>query len=256
MNGVSGYLLLGLVLFFASVLHSAAGFAFALFAIPVLLLGGMQPYEAMSICAVSVVIHALISVWRSPTKPDWRPLLGMAAIAVASQPIGVWILSRIVFLERAQVCQIFGCVLLGVLIVKLVLRPEPRDHLHPVWGVFTMIVSGIISGMSGMGGPPIVLWLMAHKWSNDRIRIGLWTIFASLAATNLCWLAFRFRAPVWHAMWLGVLFAPIMLLGRLPGTWIATRLSPARMRDAATAILLIVALYAILQPILLPRLGR
>ena len=216
----------------------------------------MQPYEAMSICAVSVVIHTVISVWRSPTKPDWKQLLGMAAIGVASQPIGVWILSRIVFLGRAQVCQIFGCVLLGVLIVKLLLRPEPREHLHPMWGVITMFVSGIISGMSGMGGPPIVLWLMAHKWSNERIRIALWTIFASMATTNLCWLAFRFREPVWHSMWLGLLFAPITLLGRLPGSWMAGHMSPARMRDMATVILLIVALYAILQPILLPRLGQ
>src|SRR5262249_37715699 len=106
MNDASGYLLLGVVLFLASMLHSAAGFA-----IPVLLLGGMEPYEAMAICAVSVVIHTVISVWRTHTKPDWKHLFGMAAIGIVMQPVGVWILGHIVFLGRARVCQIFGCVL-------------------------------------------------------------------------------------------------------------------------------------------------
>jgi len=256
MDGFSRYLMLGGVLFLASVLHSTVGFAFALFAIPVLLIGGLQPYEAIAICATSVIIHATISVWRSEVKPDWKQVFGMVAIGFAAQPVGVWILGQIVHLGRSKVGQIYGVILLAVLCVRLFLHPAPRERLHPVWGVLTMIVSGIISGMSGMGGPPIVLWLIAHKWSNDRIRVTLWTMFAMLAATNLGWQLYRFREETAHAIGLGVIFAPVMLLGRVPGAWISARLSPATMRHAVTAVLVVVALYAILQPLLLPQLVR
>ena len=256
MDDLSRYALLGGVLFFASTLHSMVGFAFGLFAVPVLLLCGFQPYEAIVICNTSVIIHGLISVTRSVEKPAWRQILWMVAIGSAAQLIGVWILGRLISLDRAKVCQIFGVILVAVLVVKLVLHPEPRDHLPVGWGVLTMIASGIISGMSGMGGPPIVLWLTAHKWSNDRIRVTLWTMFAMLSFSNLSWQLYRFNGPAWHAAGLGLLLTPVMLLGRVPGTWAAARMTPTALRRGATAILVIVAGYSILQPYLLHSLHR
>jgi len=252
----SHYVLLGVVLFLASVLHSAAGFAFALLAIPVLLIGGFQPQAVIAITAVSVVVHGCLSIVRSSEKPDWKGLSWLIAIGAAMQPIGNWILSQILFLSRGQICQIFGCILLAVVILRLTLRPEPREHLPPVWGVITMIASGIISGMSGMGGPPIVFWLIAHKWSNDRMRVTMWAIFSSMAVTNLCWMSARFGEPVWNAIVLGLLFTPVTLLGTLPGSRIGAKMSPVTMRNVATTILVVVAVYAILQPMVLPRTGR
>lgn len=242
------YLATGIVLFLASILHSAAGFAFALFAIPVLLFLGWAPYQAIALTAVCVVIHGCISVHRSRERPRWSEIAGLAAIAVATQPLGGWLLGRIVHLERAQVAQIFGCILLAVLAVKAWLKPQPQERLHPAWGVVTMFFSGIISGLSGMGGPPIVLWLMAHKWSNERVRVTLWTLFSAMAFTNCGWLLWRFGRPVADAALVGLLFAPVTFLGTLPGSRIGARMSPETMRRVATVILILVALYAVGQP--------
>jgi uncharacterized membrane protein YfcA len=256
MIGPSQLVLTGVVLFLGSVLHSAAGFAFALFAIPVLLFLGWAPYQAIALTAVCVIVHGCISVGRSNERPEWKSILGWVAIAVGMQPVGGWILGQIVSLERTRVAQVFGCILLAVLAVKLWLRPEPQERLHPRWGVLTMLVSGVISGLSGMGGPPIVLWLMAHKWPNERIRVTLWTMFAGLAVTNLCWLAWRFGRPVVEAGAVGLLFTPITFLGTLPGARIAAKMSPDTMRNAATVILVLVAVYAVSQPYVFPNLGR
>jgi hypothetical protein len=214
--------LTGLTLLLASVLHSAAGFAFALFAIPVFLFLGWQPYQAIALCAVSVVVHGCLSIWRSNERFEWKQLIGLIA----------------------------------VLAVKAWLKPQPRERLHPAWGVLTMVTSGVIAGLSGMGGPPIVLWLIAHKWSNEKIRVTLWAIFSSLAAGNLCWLLWRFGTPVSEASLVGLLFTPVTLLGTVPGAWIAGKMSPGAMRRVATVILMIVALYALLQPVVFPDLAR
>jgi uncharacterized membrane protein YfcA len=256
MDKPSQLALTGAILFLASMLHSAAGFAFALLAIPVMLFLGWEPYQAIALCAVSVVIHGCLSIWRSKERPEWRKLVGLIAIGMVMQPIGGWILGELLFLGRARIAQIFGCILLAVLAVKLWLKPQPREHLHPAWGVLTMITSGIISGLSGMGGPPIVLWLIAHKWSNDRIRVTLWTMFSAMALTNLCWLLWRFGKPVSDATVVGLLFTPITLLGTVPGSRIGATMSPDTMRRAATVILMLVALYALLQPVLITNLGR
>lgn len=252
MTDFTYYITVGVVLFFSSALHSAAGFGFALFAIPVLLLAGMQPFEAIALTAISVIIHGYFSVWRSAEKPPWGQVFTLVGIACMMQPFGAWLLSRILFLDRAQIGQIYGGILLAVLGLRAWLRPKPREHLPLAWGYLTMVASGLVSGLSGMGGPPIVLWLMAHKWSNERIRVMLWTIFATMAATNLFWQTLRFGEAVVHASYLGLLFAPLTLFGRIPGNWIAAKMSSATMRHVATTILVLVALYAMTQPCFVP----
>ena len=34
----------------------------------------------------------------------------------------------------------------------------------------TFTGSGVLAGLCGMGGPPLVLWAMAHDWPTQRIR--------------------------------------------------------------------------------------
>jgi uncharacterized membrane protein YfcA len=114
-----------------------------------------------------------------------------------------------------------------------------------------MLAAGVLSGVSGMGGPPIVLWLMAHKWSNDRIRVTMWTFFSSMAITNLFWLYYRFGAPVLHAAGIGLLFFPVVLLGTVPGMWAGNKMSHTALRRLAMAVLVLIALYAIVQPLLM-----
>lgn len=259
MNLPVHYLGLAGVLFLSNTLYAAAGFGFGLLAVPVLLLAGWPPYQAVAISATSVVVHGSFSFWRAPARaadgsfvrPPSRELGWLLAAGVAGQPVGVWLLGRLAGWSQAEMAQVFGGMLLVVLAVKLWWRPRPRPRLHPAWGLGTLFSSGLISGMSGMGGPPIVLWAMAHSWSAERIRVTLWTLFSLLSITNLCWLNWRFGAPVREAIGVGLLVAPVMLLGAVPGNWIARRLSPAQSRHAVTAILLIVALYAISQPILM-----
>lgn len=119
-------------------------------------------------------------------------------------------------------------------------------------------------------GQPVGVWLLSRMTNWDRAELAqvFGMVLLLVLAVKLWW-----RPPPrprWHPAWgIGTLFAsgtisgmsgmggPLTLLGAVPGNWIARRLSPAQSRHAVTAILLIVALYAISQPILLkPLLGK
>ena len=55
---------IALVIFAGSILHTTTGFGYGLFAVPVLLLLGLRPYEAMTIMVLSVIAHGCLSIWQ------------------------------------------------------------------------------------------------------------------------------------------------------------------------------------------------
>lgn len=255
MNGPSDAVLVGLVLLVGSALQALTGFGYGLFAIPVLLLMSFRPCEAISIVGVAVVIHGAVCIWRMRHALAWRELRIMIAIGWVMQPVGVWLLGRLTLLPKANVGQVFGGLLLVLLAARAWLRPRPREGIAAFWGWLVMILAGTLSGLSGMSGPPIVLWVMAHRWSSDRMRVTTWTIFSALAITNLAWQYGRFGGPVLAAAKTGLMLSPAVLVGILPGFWISDRISHDSLRRIAIGFLVLLGLYAVLQPILLPGLN-
>jgi uncharacterized membrane protein YfcA len=247
--------LVGLVLLVGSALQALAGFGYGLFAIPVLLLLSFQPCEAISIVGVAIIVHGAVCIWRMRHALVWHELPIMIAIGWVMQPVGVWLLSQLTLLPKTTVGQVFGGLLLVSLATRAWLRPKPREHIATFWGWLIMILSGTLSGLSGMSGPPIVLWVMAHRWSSDRMRVTTWTIFSALAITNLAWQYGRFGGPVLAAAKTGLMLSPVVLVGILPGFWISDRISHEALRRIAMGFLVLLGLYAVLQPILLPGLN-
>jgi uncharacterized membrane protein YfcA len=60
----------------------------------------------------------------------------------------------------------------------------------------------------------------------------------------------RFGPPVLEAAGLAVLFIPAVLLGTWPGIWLGNRIPKPALRRLAMALLVIVALFMLLQPLL------
>ena len=251
MTAALPYIIIGAVLLAGSALQATVGFGYGLFAVPALLLCGWAPYEAMAIVGACVIVHGWFCIWQSRHELLWGQLWWLIAIACAMQPVGNLVLSKLV--GKAVLSQVFGCLLLAGLAARAWWRPAPREKLPALWGIVAMAWAGLLSGVAGMGGPPIVLWLYAHKWSNDRIRVSMWTIFSTMNVTNLVWLACRFKPPViLHAAGLGLLFLPVVVLGTLPAIWANQRLPHVTLRRVAMALLIVMGLYALAQPVIFP----
>ena len=100
-----------------------------------------------------------------------------------------------------------------------------------------------------MGGPPLVLWVTAHDWTSKRMRGTLFTLFFLTTPAQLYFFAHRFGHELWQTAGLGLGLFPVVLLGTLPGLWIGSRFSSEVLRKLAFGLLAVIAIYAIVQPL-------
>ena len=66
------------------------------------------------------------------------------------------------------------------------------------------MASGYMAGAFGMGGPPLVLWTMAHDWPAKKSRAFLWSnylVFMPIQSCLLLWL-FGWKAAMAMGMML------------------------------------------------------
>ena len=238
--------LMGLVLAAGCLLQSSVGFGLGLLATPLLLLLGLEPEQIIPLIGVCAPAQLLVSLLHHRQHLAWRRVLPWIAAAVAAQPIGVLILARITTLEGSVVRPIFGGLVLAALAVQALAGAQPRRQLRPAWGYVAMPVAGLMSGMAGMPGPPVVLWAMAHDWPAHRLRATIWTIFLGLAPTSLLFLFWKFGQVAWSSALLGVAYLPAVLLGTLPGLWLAARVRRSLARKLAFTLLACAGVAAIL----------
>jgi len=143
-------------------------------------------------------------------------------------------------------------VVLAAVLATWLIKPTPHKRLHPGWGVAAFGIGGAMQGLAGMGGPPIVLWVMSHDWSSRVCRATLWSFFIMMIPTNLLFFWLRFGDAVIGAMGVGVLYIPLVMLAALPGMWIGNKIPKRELQQIAFGILVLMAIYAMAQPLLLP----
>lgn len=95
-----------------------------------------------------------------------------------------------------------------------------------------------------MSGPPLVLWVMAHDWSTERIRGFLFAWFLSLVTLQLALLYAHFGRDVLQGILLGGVLSPAVLGGSLTGLRLGDAFSKPVLRRLAYTVLLAIALNA------------
>jgi len=228
-------------------LTAAVGFGSGLLVMPGLLLLGLPAERAIPLLGVCSWFQMLVSLAVARPRLPWRRMAGLTLLAVAFIPVGVWLLGLLSAFEPMVVRRVIGGLVLASLAAYAWLRPTPRARVHAAWTALVFPLAGVLSGLAGLPGPPLVLWTMAHSWDSDRTRATLWTVFLGTGPASLIVLGLRFGPPVWEAAGLGLAFAPVGLLGVPPGTWLGRRLPKPVLRRVAFVLLVLVAVAA-LQP--------
>ncbi len=220
---------------FASILRGFTGFGFGLAAVPILSLA-LPPTEVVPLVVtlqVAVGAGSLRTAWHNC---DWRSVRALVPGLVCGVPVGLLILT--VLPPNPVRLAIGSTIMFSVWLIRRGIRLPP----HPSWIVSASVglVSGIISGMASMGGPPVVVYLLAVGHSAARMRstaivyfmlAGIFS-FIPMAAAGLI----DRDVLIWTAASLPVLFA---------GSWIGTRAflraEPRHHRTAALVTLSILA---------------
>jgi uncharacterized membrane protein YfcA len=183
--------------FAASVLRGFTGFGFGLAAVPLLSLA-LPPAQV-----VPLVV----------TLQDWRAVRMLLPGLVLGVPIGLLILTE---LPANPVRLVIGTVIaFSVWLIHHGIRLPPNPSRTVSFGVG--LVSGVISGLASMGGPPVVVYLLALGHTAARMRATAIVYFMLSGCISLIPMSLRGLITrdilIWSLASLPVLFG---------GSWIGT----------------------------------
>lgn len=245
---LSQYLLIAAVLLASSVLQGAVGFAAGLFGTPILVLCGVKLHEAVTINLVSSALQNSLAAWRMRKDIDFararRPLL----IRLLTLPLGALALFSLGGAGQGLVSQLVGVIVLCILGVQWCFQTDPRDEIPWGWEWLAFGLGGFLLGLCGMGGPPMVLWVMAHKWPVAKAKAFLFYIFASGLIPQGILLYLFFGNAIFLPILYGLAAAPSLIGGTLAGLWFGARIPDAALRRLSIFVLALIALTAILTP--------
>jgi uncharacterized membrane protein YfcA len=118
--------------------------------------------------------------------------------------------------------------------------------MHWGWGGVAFLGSGFLAGICGMGGPPLVLWAVAHDWPTQRIRGFLCATFATSIPIQIVLLAVTFGMPILWYVAVGIALLPLVYAGSAVGLPVGNRFASPALRRVAFAVLFATGVSALI----------
>lgn len=240
---------LGTILLFAGMLQSAIGFGYALFATPLILMYGLSLPAVITLVVTCSFCQSLTGLHSLRKEVPWKNVFIATVIRLLGLLVGLVLLDVLVDLKQENVQMVVGGILSAIIIVQLQIRPKPHKDLHRGWGILAIIGSGLLSGLCGMGGPPLVLWSMAQPWESRKIRAFLFGVFACSLPLQLLLLGHRFGVELLDFSLRGFMMYPFVWLGSMIGLRVGNRIEKSRLKLLAYGTLLLVGLISIVPPL-------
>lgn len=238
------------VIVLGGVIQSAVGFAYALFATPLLLYLGFSLPHTIAIVGVSSFVQAVLGTIHLRADVPWRLSLAATGVRAAAVVLGWLILRRLAELPLADIKWVVGSILCILVGVQALSRVRPGTRVHWAWGALAFSASGLLAGVCGMGGPPLVLWALAHDWSAAKTRSFLFAVFALTTPVPIVLLCVAFGLGILRSVLLGIALTPAVFLGAALGLPLGNRIHKPVLRTVAYLILLALGASAIIQGLL------
>jgi len=194
------------------------------------------PAEAIQ---VTIILALAISLWVLPglrRDIDWKLLTRLTIGSLVGLPLG---LAAFAYARPAAIRAAVGAVIAafaGAQAYNRYHRRAPSLAMHPVGDLAAGAVAGAATGLVGMPGPPVVVYLILVGAPAQLSRSTLIAFFALVFAVTLTANATLHRVPR-NDWFVAATLMPLTALGAWIGTRIANRLD-----DDAAAMLAIVVL--------------
>ena len=238
------------VLCAGALLQSAAGFGFGLFAVPALLVMGFPLPQAVMLCVAGSALQKVLAVHSLRSHVPWRRLRPLIISGLITLPAGLWMMQRLSAAGKDTTGGVVALLIVSLLLLRRLAAPQGKEVLHPAWGVAAGAASGVLNGIANIGGPPVVLWSLAHRWSNQRLRVTTLAQSLVFVPFQVAVMALIFGGGVLKALAWGVILSPLVVSGTRVGLSLGQRVPVARLRLGMEILLLLMAVSAA-RPILL-----
>ena len=228
----------------ASVLRGFTGFGFGLAAVPILSLA-LPPAQVVPLVVTLQVAIGIAGIRPAMKECDWRAVGALAPGLVLGIPVGLTILTG---LPPNPVRLVIGVIIaLSVLLIQrgIKLPPNPSRLI----GLGIGVISGTISGLSSMGGPPVIVYMLALGHSAARMRATAIVYFMLTGCVSFIPMAYRGLITRDILIWTAASF-PVMIAASRLGTWAFHRAKPRHHRLVALWTLAVLSATLILRALL------
>ncbi len=245
------FLAIGVSLSVASFLQSVAGFGLSLVALPLVMsVKGISPVEAIAITIIGSTMQRVLFMRKLGGHIDWKEMVPLFSIGLAGLLIGVGLLYAFSNLNKSTFKQIIGLLILTTLCLRWFLKIKPTEVFKLGWGLFAAFISGILTGFANIGGPPMVMWILSHKWSQEKMRIVItaFTICFVPFQLILYWILFGNAMPITFLKSLA--YFPFVFVGTYIGLSIGNKMNAVTIRTIMYIVLIIICISSIVEPML------
>lgn len=237
-----------LILCFGIFVQSAAGFAAGLLIVPALMYIGYPLPEAQASMLVATIPQTMWGFWSLRDTITPRQVAFPGFMRIMFLPLGVFALQNLELLSPVTLRQIVGVFVLVFTIATILIKPTPREHLHPGWAFLAFPLSGFLQGLVGMGGPAMVFWVQAHDWSSRRTRAFLFSMYVFSIVPALCILYYFFGNRIIRPGLVAAMTIPLLLLSTYLGLQLGTRMGRHRLRKVTFVLLFLMGLMGVISP--------
>jgi len=170
----------------------------------------------------------------------WKEIFPLVLGAIAMVPVGAYFLA---ILDPLLIRRIMGGLILGF--VMLLLSGKAQHSQTPV--AITSVVgglSGFLTGLAGIGGPPVVLYEMSgeNAAANHRANLIVFFAFVQFITLLFYWAGGILTIGVFY---LFAIFVPFFVLGLLLGRFCFKRVNEEVFRRFVYGLLLVVGGLAV-----------
>lgn len=202
------------ITFLGGLMLGYTGWGGALVSMPLLVLF-FGPIEALAIMNIGVLVLTAHLFPSAARKTDWQIMTPLLIATVICAPIGSWFLF---FLDPELIRRIVGVIIISSsVLILLGWRYRGPQGSGPA--AATGAIAGLINGFIGLGGPPMVIYLMAIDKSAEVQRACILVCMAVVSAVIFITLAIS-GVFTSETVFRGLLTTPLQWAGGALGAWL------------------------------------
>jgi uncharacterized membrane protein YfcA len=180
----------------------------------------------------------------------WSDIKSLFLFGIIGLPIGIFFLYQASFLSKETVKLIIGIAIFITLLLRWSGLAGKKKETAPIWGYLAGFISGVLNGFANIGGPPVVLWVLSHKWRNEKMRAMIIALSLTFVPFQLITMGFVFGRKLTSPFIHSLEMIPAVILGSWIGLKLGDKLTEKKLVLFMEIILLIIALLAIIKPVL------
>jgi len=235
-----------LVLVVAEIVYVSFGFGAGLIAVG--LSAAIHP-EIRDIAVILLLVNLpieILVVRRAWEKIEWRKVFMIFLGIVFGVPLGTWILS---IGNPTMVLTILGGVLIIVGLLFLCIPHDNRIGWTQWSGPPTGLLSGVLGGLFGTGGPPVIIYYQLSGVNKSVFRGSLMAIFLLIGIVRVP--SYFIGGLITEArLWSALSVVPAVLVGTWIGSRIHIQLSEKKFRRIVSLVLVAIGLILLLRSLL------